>query len=60
MPVTVLVPRDAIAAGPYPLLLYGYGAYSLTMMPHLSDKDMTTQAHRECFCALGAEKGQFL
>ena len=36
VPVTVLARRDAIAAGPCPLLFYGYGAYGMAMMPHFS------------------------
>ena len=36
VPITLLARRDAFAAGPCPLLLYGYGAYGHATMPHFS------------------------
>ena len=36
VPVTLLARRDALAAGPCPTLLYGYGAYGIAMQPGFS------------------------
>lgn len=36
VPITLLARRNAFAAGPCPVLLYGYGAYGHATMPHFS------------------------
>ncbi len=36
VPITLLARRDAFEAGACPVMLYGYGAYGLSMMPHFS------------------------
>ena len=36
IPITLLARRDAFAAGPCPVMLYGYGAYGHATMPHFS------------------------
>jgi oligopeptidase B len=36
VPVTLLARRDAFAAGACPVMLYGYGAYGHSTMPHFS------------------------
>ncbi len=36
VPITVLARRDAFEAGACPVLLYGYGAYGHSSMPHFS------------------------
>ncbi len=36
VPITLLARREALAAGACPVLLYGYGAYGHSTMPHFS------------------------
>ena len=36
VPITLLARRDAFEAGICPVMLYGYGAYGISMMPHFS------------------------
>lgn len=41
VPVTVLARADALARGPCPTLLYGYGAYGIPMQPHFSIRSLS-------------------
>jgi oligopeptidase B len=41
VPITVLVRRDVALDGTAPLMLYGYGAYGLSMEPHFSTRQLS-------------------
>ncbi len=41
VPITLLARRDAIAAGPCPTLLYGYGSYGIPIMPSFSTRSLS-------------------